>query len=49
MFASDPPTAQEKMEMLAARLQGIEVVAVARHLMTPDEWVAHYCVAGERP
>ena len=47
VFVSDPPTAQERLQVLAARLQGTDAVALPRHSMTDEEWIAQYCVAGE--
>ena len=49
VFVSDPPTAQERLQLLAARLQGTDAVAVPRREMTEEEWIAHYCMADEPP
>jgi hypothetical protein len=44
---SDPPTVQERLQVLAARLQGTDAVAIPRRGMTEEEWIARYCVADE--
>jgi hypothetical protein len=47
VFVSDPPTVQERLQVLAARLQGTDAVAIPRRGMTEEEWIARYCVADE--
>jgi hypothetical protein len=47
VLVSDPPTAQERLQVLAARLQGTDAVAVPRRSMTDEEWIAEYCVPDE--
>ena len=43
ILLSDPPTAEERLQLLAASLQGIPIMVADRYEMTEDEWVARYC------
>jgi hypothetical protein len=43
ILLSDPPTAEERLQILAASLQGIPIIVADRYEMTMDEWVARYC------
>jgi hypothetical protein len=43
ILLSDPPTAQERLQLLAAGLQDIPFMVGSRHCMTEDEWVERYC------
>ena len=42
---SDPPTPLERLQLLAASLQGVPVAVMRRHCMTVEEWVGRYCMA----
>jgi len=41
---SDPPTAEERLELLAAELLGIPVLIMERECMTEEQWIARYCM-----
>jgi hypothetical protein len=43
VLVSDPPTAEERLELAAAALQGVSVLLVPRKPMTEEEWIARYC------
>jgi hypothetical protein len=43
VFVSEPPTAQERLAIMAASLRGSDVAVFRRREMTEAEWVAHYC------
>jgi hypothetical protein len=43
ILLSDPPTPEERLQLLAASLQGIPIMVADRYEMTLDEWVARYC------
>jgi hypothetical protein len=40
---SDPPTPQERLELVAAALQGIPVLIADDECLTAEEWEARYC------
>jgi hypothetical protein len=40
---SDPPTIEERLQLIAASLQDIPVMITTRHIMTEDEWIERYC------
>jgi len=40
---SDPPTAEERLQLAAATLRGVLVLVMPREPMTEEEWIAHYC------
>ena len=39
---SDPPTAQDRLQLLAARLQGRPIAIMPHKCITMDEWTARY-------
>ena len=39
---SNPPTAQERLQLLAARLQRTPIVIMPHKCATMDEWTARY-------
>ena len=43
VFVSDPPTAEERLQLAAAALRGFPVLIVPREPMTEEEWIARYC------
>jgi len=48
ILMSDPPTAEERLQLAAATLQGVSVLLVPRKPMTEEEWIARYCADTER-
>jgi hypothetical protein len=48
ILLSDPPTAEERLQLAAAALQGTPVLIGPRQPMTEEEWIARYCVDAER-
>ena len=45
---SDPPTPQERLQLLAATLQGIPVLITDNECLTAEEWEARYCTQDSR-